>query len=87
MMKEDISLESSIKVQTYFIAARLVAQGLGICVIDKFTAQGNLSDNIAMASFDPPLTFSVNALHLDDRRLSKVTKAFIPFLDNEISKK
>jgi len=87
MMKEQITLESLIKVQTYFVAARLVAQGAGICIIDKFTAQGNLSDNIAMASFDPPLTFSVNALHLENRNLSKVTEEFIPFLDHEISEK
>ncbi|MEY8213574.1 MAG: LysR family transcriptional regulator [Colwellia sp.] len=85
MMKERIILESVIKVQTYFVAARLVAQGAGICIVDKFTAQGNLSDNIAMASFDPPLTFSVNALHLENRNLSKVTEEFIPFLEDEIS--
>jgi DNA-binding transcriptional LysR family regulator len=87
MMKENITLESPIKVQTYFIAARLVAQGAGICVIDKFTAKGNLSDNIAMASFDPPLKFSVNALHLENRNLSNVTEEFIPYLNAEISKK
>ncbi len=87
MMKEQITLKSPIKVQTYFVAARLVAQGAGICIVDKFTAQGNLSDNIAMASFDPPLTFSVNALHLENRNLSKVTEEFIPFLEHEISNK
>lgn len=86
MRKDNVTLESPIKVQTYFIAARLVAQGAGICVVDKFTAEGNLSENIAMASFDPPLTFSVNALHLENRNLSKVTEEFIPFLDEEISK-
>lgn len=77
MMKEHITLESLIKVQTYFTAARLVAQGVGICIVDKFTAQGNLSDNIAMASFDPPLNFSVNALHLENRNLSKVTEELV----------
>ena len=86
MMKENITLESPIKVQTYFVAARLVAQGAGICIVDKFTAQGNLSDDIAMASFEPPLNFSVNALHLENRNLSKVTEEFMPFLDKEISK-
>jgi len=85
MMKDNIRLNSSIKVQTYFIATRLVAQGVGVCVVDKFTAQGNLSENMAMASFEPPITFSVNALHLDNRHLSKVTETFIPFLKNELS--
>jgi len=87
MMKEQVFLKSPIKVETYFVAARLVAQGAGICIVDKFTAQGNLADNIAMASFDPPLTFSVNALHLENRNLSKVTEEFIPFLEHEISNK
>ncbi len=56
-------------------------------MVDKFTAQGNLTDNIAMASFDPPLNFSLNVLHLENRNLSKVTEEFIPFLVQEISKK
>ncbi len=85
VMKENISIQSPIKVQTYFIAARLVAQGAGICVVDKFTAEGNLSENTAMASFDPPLTFSVNALYLENRSLSKVTEEFMPFLNAEIA--
>lgn len=86
MMKENVILESPIKVQTYFVAARLVAQGTGVCIVDKFTAKGNLSENTAMASFDPPLSFSVKALYLENRSLSKVAEEFIVFLDKEISK-
>ncbi|MFT5756406.1 MAG: DNA-binding transcriptional LysR family regulator [Alteromonadaceae bacterium] len=85
MMEEKVSLPSKIKVQTYFIAARLVAQGMGICIVDKYTAQGNLSDNMAIAPFDPPLYFSVNGLHLENRSIPKVLEAFIPYLKTEIS--
>jgi DNA-binding transcriptional LysR family regulator len=85
-MKENIILKSSIKVQTYFIATRLVAQEAGICVVDKFTALGNLANNMAIASFDPPLNFTVNALYLENRNLSKVTESFIPYLKEEIIK-
>jgi len=85
MMEENIPLQSSIKVQTYFIAARLVAQGVGICVVDKYTAQGNLTENMAYASFEPKLSFSVNVLHLESRRLSQVAKEFIPYITSEIS--
>ncbi|WDE09563.1 LysR family transcriptional regulator [Thalassomonas haliotis] len=85
IMEENISFNSSIKVQTYFIAARLVARGLGICVVDRFTAQGNLADNVAIASFDPPLTFTVSAVHLENRSLSKVTEEFLPYLSKGIS--
>ncbi|WP_019028192.1 LysR family transcriptional regulator [Colwellia piezophila] len=80
MMKDNVTLEALIKVQTYFIGARLVAQGTGICVVDRFTAQGNLSDNTGIASFNPPLTFSVNALYLETKSLSKVCEEFLPFL-------
>ncbi|MGP9672736.1 LysR substrate-binding domain-containing protein [Pseudoalteromonas sp. AOP31-A2-14] len=84
MMQEDIQLNSTIKVQTYFIAAKLVAQGLGVCIIDKFTALGNLSDNMAIASFNPPLNFNVNALHLENRALSKASNTFLFNLKNYI---
>lgn len=85
MEQDNISLEALIKVQTYFIAARLVAQGVGVCVVDRFTAEGNLSDNTAIASFNPPLTFPVKALYLEDKRLSKVSKEFLSYLTTEFA--
>jgi len=85
MMKDNISLEALIKVQTYFIAARLVAQGVGVCVVDRFTAEGNLSDNTAIASFNPPLTFPVKALYLENKCLSKVSQEFLSYLTTEFS--
>ena len=84
MHKDNIYLTSLIKVETYFIAAKLVAKGVGICVVDKHTAQSNLSKDMCMASFDPPISFSVQALYLEDRNLSKVLEKFIPFLKEEI---
>lgn len=85
MMEENIAIDSAIRVQTYFFATRLVTQGVGLCVVDKFTAQGNLSADTAMASFDPPLTFSVKALHLENKSLSKAISEFLPYLNQEIS--
>jgi len=82
MMEEHVVLNSTIKVQTYFIAARLVAQGAGICIVDKYTAQGNLSDDVAIASFNPPLYFTVNALHLENSALSKASTSFLDELTN-----
>ena len=80
-----INLGARINVKTYFIAARLVAEGVGICVVGRFTAEGNLSDNTAIASFNPPLTFPVKALYLEDKRLSKVSQEFLSYLTNEFS--
>ena len=85
IMEEDIEIHSRIKVQTYFIGTRLVAKGAGICVVDKFTAMGNLSDDIAIASFDPPVYFNINVLHLENNNLSNIINAFIPHLSSAIS--
>ncbi|WP_339898732.1 LysR family transcriptional regulator [Paraglaciecola polaris] len=85
LQSENMQLRSPIQVQTYFIAARLVAQGLGICVVDRHTAKGNLTDDTAIASFAPPLGFSINAVHLQNRPLSKALQGFLPFLQAEIS--
>ncbi|MGY8838143.1 MAG: LysR family transcriptional regulator [Enterobacterales bacterium] len=82
MMEEHVVLNSTIKVQTYFIAARLVTQGAGICIVDKYTALGNLSNNVAIASFNPPLNFTVNALHLENSALSKASVSFLDKLTN-----
>ncbi len=84
MMEENIFPKSNIKVQTYFIATKLVEKGVGVCVVDKYTAQDILSENIAIASFEPPLTFSINALHLDNSCLSRVVEDFLPFLLSKI---
>lgn len=84
MMEEDVDIQSTIKVQTYFIAARMVAEGAGLCVVDRYTAEGNLSDNIAFASFTPKLTFNVSFMHLESRSLSRVAEDFLAYLVNEV---
>ncbi|WP_448547247.1 LysR family transcriptional regulator [Thalassotalea fusca] len=80
MMEENVAIDSTIKVQTYFIAARMVAKGAGICVVDKFTALGNTAEDIAFASFEPKLTFNVSISHLESRGISRVAEDFIPYL-------
>ena len=84
ILEEHIKLKFPIKVETYFIAARLVARGLGVCVVDRYTAMGNLTDDIGVASFDPAINFPVNGIYLENRGLPKVAESFIPFLKKEI---
>lgn len=75
--QEGISVESNIQVQTYFIAARLVAQKIGLCVVDEYTAAGNHNDNVSMATFCPPLNFTLSALYLENKSLSKIASEFL----------
>lgn len=86
LAEEHIQLKSPIKVETYFIAARLVAKGLGVCIIDKYTALGNLNDDIAIASFEPALTFSLKAIYLENQGLAKVADDFLSQVKAEVKK-
>ncbi|GAC16888.1 LysR family transcriptional regulator [Aliiglaciecola lipolytica] len=85
IMEEKIQFSSHMKVQTYFIAARMVTKGLGFCVVDKPTALANTADNIAIASFAPKLKFDVTLLHLENRKIAKVAEEFIPYLKDTIA--
>lgn len=77
LAEDDIALNSNITVQTYFIAARLVAQNIGVCVVDEFTARGNTNDKVAIAAIEPALNFNLSALRLEDKNLSQIADDFL----------
>jgi len=77
---EGISYSTSLIAQTYFVARSLVALGSGIAVVDQFTASSQKPENISYKGFNPPLKFSVKALHLADRSLSRAAKKFLKFV-------
>ena len=84
MLEANVQMHSTIKVQTYFIAARIVAQGSGICIVDKFTASANFPDNVGFASFDPKMNFEVSLVHLEGQPLSVAATDFISHFNQEI---
>ncbi|TMO82832.1 LysR family transcriptional regulator [Pseudoalteromonas spongiae] len=84
LSENEVSVSSSIQVQTYFIASRLVAQNIGVCVVDEFTARGNLTNDTDYAGFKPKLEFDVQALHLSDKPLSVNCRAFIDILMKQV---
>ncbi len=85
LLDSDVEVQSTLQVDTYYIAANLVSQGLGCCTIDKFTALGNLSPKVNMASFEPPLSFQLKGLYLDNKPLPKICEDFIDFVKVEVN--
>ncbi|MDN7125036.1 LysR family transcriptional regulator [Pseudidiomarina terrestris] len=79
-----VDTASIIQVDTYYIAARMVAQGLGCCTIDAISAQGNPDQRVATASLEPPLQVPIRALHLAAKPLSKLSQAFLPFVQSAL---
>ncbi|MBG23167.1 MAG: LysR family transcriptional regulator [Idiomarinaceae bacterium] len=69
--------QSQVQVDTYYVAARLVAKGLGVCPLDDLTAQGNPDPALGVARIEPALEVPVRALHLTSRPLSKLSQQFL----------
>jgi len=74
----------TVKAQTYFMARNLVALGAGISILDEYTARSKGAGTIKYKGFNPPLTFSVKALHLENKIPSKTCLNFITFFKEQI---
>ena len=63
--------------ETYQIAKTLVSKGMGITIIDEFTANSISADAIKIWELTPPLSFEVVLIHLKTKPLSVASKKFI----------
>ncbi|MGH8193564.1 MAG: LysR family transcriptional regulator [Woeseiaceae bacterium] len=70
-------LEPYIVAETGFIAKSLVAYCGGVTIVDEFTAAADGFQDIAYKKFDPPVTFSVNAIYVESRPLNNICAAFL----------
>jgi len=70
--------------QTYFLARNLVALGAGISIVDEFTARSMGGGKIKYKGFNPPLPFSVKALHMENKLPSKACLSFVDYFKEEI---
>ena len=66
--------------RTFYIAAALVRAGVGLSVVDNFTAEASLAEGLAMRPLKPSLTFDVHAMHLLDRPPSALASEFLGVL-------
>ena len=80
---ENIELESTITTQTLYVARDLVGQGVGISVVDEFTARSINDDKLKFKGFEPKIQFSVEALHLEDYQPSKTAERFLSFIKTQ----
>ncbi len=77
---ESITPSSGIKVQTYFMAVKLVKYGAGVCLVDEFTAQSQMSDEIGVAQLEQSMSFPINGMYLESKPLSRATADFVSYL-------
>lgn len=75
-----IELQEVASARTFYIAAALVRAGVGLSIVDNFTAEASLAEGLAMRPLKPSLTFDVHAMHLLDRPPSALASEFLGVL-------
>lgn len=77
----DITVKQTVTINTMYIAASLVRQGLGVALVDEFTARACAAPDLHFRPVEPKLSFGVHCVHLAERPLSRLTKPFVQFLE------
>lgn len=67
LQRRDLELNEVVSARTFYIACALVRQGVGMTVVDNFTAQASLVPGLSMRPLRPRLTFDIQAMFLTNR--------------------
>jgi DNA-binding transcriptional LysR family regulator len=81
LAKELVNLKAGVReavsVHTFYVAAALVREGVGVAVVDELTARATAGEEMEFRRLDPPVRFDICAVHLDDRPPSHLLAKFI----------
>lgn len=80
LQRMELELDEVVSARTFYIAAALVRQGVGMAVVDSFTAQAALGPGLAMRPLQPPLSFDVHAMFLINRPPGALATSFLKTL-------
>ena len=75
--RQAIELDEVVSARTFHIAATLVRLGVGMTVVDSFTAHAALGPGIAMRALKPQITFDVHAMFLLNRPPTALATDFL----------
>ena len=73
----EIEFDEVVSARTFHIAATLVRLGVGMTVVDSFTAHAALSPGLAMRPLKPQITFDVHAMFLLNRPPTALATDFL----------
>lgn len=80
-----VELDEVMSARTFYIAAALVRAGVGVAVVDSFTALALLRPGLCYRSLEPALTFDVHAIYLESRPPTTIVAAFLASLTRAIA--
>jgi DNA-binding transcriptional LysR family regulator len=76
----ELELDEVVSARTFYIASALVRQGVGMTVVDSFTAQAALGPGLAMRPLKPQLAFDIHAMFLINRPPGALATDFLKTL-------
>lgn len=79
-----VELDEVISARTFHIATTLVRQGVGMTVVDNFTARASLAPGLSMRPLKSRLTFDVHAMYLLNRPPTVLATDFLKALGRTI---
>ncbi len=81
----DLELDEVVSARTFYIAAALVREGVGMTVVDNFTAQASLGSGLSARPIEPPIRFDVHAMFLLNRPPTVLATNFLKTLGQVIN--
>ncbi|MCA1662344.1 MAG: LysR family transcriptional regulator [Novosphingobium sp.] len=84
LQRLELELDEVVSARTFYIACALVRQGVGMTVVDNFTAQASLTPGLSMRPLKPRLTFDIQAMFLVNRPPAALATDFLKTLGQVI---
>lgn len=81
----DLELDEVVSARTFYIAAALVREGVGMTVVDSFTAQASIGSGLSARPIEPPILFDVHAMFLLNRPPTALATNFLKTLGQVIN--
>lgn len=70
-------VRETVSAQTFYVAAALVREGVGVAIVDEFTARATAGGSLEFRRLEPAVKFDICAVHLEDRPPSHLLQKFI----------
>lgn len=77
LQRHGVVVNEVVSNQTFYIAAELARHGVGMAVVDEFTARAGGDPSTVFRPFSPSLRFRVQCVHLEDRPPSEAARRFL----------
>jgi DNA-binding transcriptional LysR family regulator len=76
----ELTLDEAVSARTFYMAGALVRHGVGMTVLDSFTALACLAPGLSMRPLKPRITFDIHAMFLVNRPPSALATEFLKTL-------